>query len=196
MHSSGLPIAILCLLLFSACGETEQPKKPTPAPIADTAKFYPVSSFIREQIQYVDLRNFNLRQSLTIDSSTVETGIGKNEFIGLAQAFVTVADAWNRHKSAYQEAVFQDLGTASYTINYTATDAALPIQRIDILLSEETNILKRLFIREEYKAGDTTITRQFSWVTDQRFQISTSRVAGTFKKMETITVNWDKPSDK
>jgi len=181
--------ALLSLFLF-ACGNSTQKKINSTIPVADTAKFYPIDQFIQEQIRYVDLRNFIITNTSDKDSNKVI--ISKEAFITEASIILNEAMAWSKLKHLYKETVFQDLSTASYTINYTAIDAATPIQRVDILLSEETNILKRLFIRKNEQIKDTIITHQYSWVADNSFQISNSAVAPNYNKTTGNFVNWSK----
>ncbi|MDP1841878.1 MAG: hypothetical protein Q8K64_00565 [Sediminibacterium sp.] len=202
MHNFRLFVATLFSLFIFACGNSTQKKINSNIPVADTAKFYPIDQFIQEQIRYVDLRNFIITKTNTNKTSSNNAGanktdssklvISKEAFISEASIILNEAIAWSKQKHLYKETVFQDLSTASYTINYTALDAATPIQRVDILLSEETNILKRLFIRKNEQIKDTVITHQYSWVADQSFQISSSAVAPNYNKTTANFVNWAK----
>ncbi len=183
----------------------------TQQPIADTSKFYPIDQFIREQIQYVDLRNFIITKSNSISNQvnknslniidtsqanhTNQLVISKEAFIKEAAAFLTEAITFSKQKYLYKETVFQDLSTASYTINYTAINTATPIQRVDILLSEETNILKRLFIRKNILLKDTIITQQYSWITNTGFQINSSAEAPNYNKTTATLVNFSKEAN-
>lgn len=190
MQNFRLFVATLFSLFLFACGNSTQKKINPNIPLADTAKFYPIDQFIQEQIRYVDLRNFIITKTSNKDSSKLI--ISKDAFIAEASNILNEAIAWSKQKQLYKETVFQDLSTASYTINYTAIDAATPIQRVDILLSEETNMLKRLFIRKNEQTKDTVITHQFSWVADKSFQISSSAVAPNYNKTTANFVNWAK----
>lgn len=202
---------LLFTIFLLACGNSTQNKTATQQPIADTAKFYPIDQFIREQIQYVDLRNFIITKSNSIsnlvnknrlnitDTSqathTNQLVISKEAFTIEAAAFLTEAIAFSKQKYLYKETVFQDLSTASYTINYTAINTATPIQRVDILLSEETNILKRLFIRKNILIKDTIITQQYSWIANESFQINSSAEAPHYNKTTAILVNFSKEAN-
>lgn len=192
MQHFRLLIAIPIAFFVFACGNSTQVKTNSSLPIADTAKFYPIDQFIQEQIKYVDLRNFIITKLYTSNKDSSRTVLSKDVFIKEASIVLQEAIAWSKQKHLYKETVFQDLSTASYTINYTAIDPTTAIQRIDILLSEETNILKRLFIRKHEQVKDTIIAQQYSWVADQSFQISSSAVAPNYNKTKATFVNWIK----
>ena len=96
----------------------------------------------------------------------------------------------------YKESVFQVLSTSSYTLNYTPLQyETTEIQNIDILLAEETNLVKRVFIKRVYTSGDSSITEQYGWKADKSFQITRFIKKGEhFSRTETQYVNWnDKP---
>ncbi len=180
--------------LFSFCNEG--PRQNKAIPVADTAKYYPCADFIREQIRFVDLRNFDIRRTITVDSRKDSSGITKEAFVQLANGVLSVLENWNKQKNLYKETVFQDLSTNSYTINYTAIDPDSKLQRIDILLNDETNTIKRMFLRENWKLNDTVYTNQFSWIADEGFQIVSAKKYQDFSHSQTIAVNWNKPLEK
>jgi len=194
MRKNLVPIVLLLISFFSFCSEGSRQK--AALPLSDTAKYYPCADFIREQIRFVDLRNFNIYRTITIDTKKDSSGITKEVFLGLANGVLMVLENWNRQKHLYKETVFQDLSTNSYTINYTAIDPDAKLQRIDILLNDETNTIKRMFLRENWKLNDTTYSNQFSWLADQGFQIVSAKNSGEFSHSQTIAIDWNKPSDK
>ncbi|HJV18857.1 MAG TPA: hypothetical protein VJ552_03165 [Sediminibacterium sp.] len=194
MFKQSVSFLLLLGIFVSSCGEGSRQK--TDLPLADTAKFYPFDQFIGEQIRYVDLRNFEIWQKISADSRTDSTQINKQQFIQLANSILNVAQNWNSKKHLYKESVFQDLSTASYTINYTAIDPAIKLQRIDILLNEETNIIKRLFLRESWTLRDTLYTKQYSWLADHGFQVVTTKNYPEYSHTQSIAVDWHKSSGK
>jgi len=187
---------LLCLLMAAAChhGETSDAKK---APVlSDTAKYYPLTDFFRAQKEYVDLRNFPIYQIRETDGKKDSTGVSKESFLAISNSFSLQADRFQKNKQLYKESVFQDLSTSSYTLNYTPVQyETTDIQNIDILLAEETNLVKRVFIKRVYTSGDSSITEQYGWKADKSFQITRFiKKGGHFSRTETQYVNWnDKP---
>jgi len=190
------PVLIFFLLLLgTACTSKKPAGKNQQARLADTAKFYPLRNFFKEQIQYVDLRNFPIYQLKTTDGVKDSSAITKDQFIQLAGIFLQHDIAEPAVKVLYQESVFQDLGTASVTINYTTTQPDAAVRNIDILLDESTNLVKRVFIRCRHTSGDTTIEEQCNWKANKSFQVNrTYRIPGGYQKEELNYINWnDKP---
>lgn len=182
----------LLFILIVACkskGNQESNKK---TPLADTSKFYPIDQFVKEQMQQVDLGDYFIRKTFTKDSTESNETIDKDAFLSEAATVLSLAKQFMLHKELYKESVFQDLSTASYTINYTAIDASTPIQRVDVLLSEETNIIKRLFIRESININGEKDFRQISWLANHSFQISAPNYNNGKLINEQTVIRWDK----
>jgi hypothetical protein len=158
----------------------------------DTAKFFPITPFIKEQIAFVDLRNFSIKKFSSLQGKTDSAIITKNEFISTANLFLLVATEFEKNKYRFKENVFRDLSTNSYTLNYTPTDpSSAAIQNIDILLTEETNYPKRVFIKKLLNKGDTSITEQFNWKTNKSLQITRYSVMGTqYAETAVTTISW------
>jgi hypothetical protein len=92
-------------------------------------------------------------------------------------------------KINYKESVFRDAGTASLNINYTPINTSVPIRNIDILMNDQTSLIKRLFIRKIFRTNDTTSTEQLSWKTNEGFTKSISKEASNgFLLNKTIVV--------
>ncbi len=184
-----------CLLLTAAC--RQKPSSPNTQhaerKAADTAKYYPIAQFFKEQIEYVDLRNFVIRQLITRDGKKDSSLINKNQFLALSALFAKQADIFQHNKQLYKEAVFQDLSTNSYTLNYTPIDTHVTdITNIDVLLDDETNAVKRVFIKRMYNRGDSTITEQYSWKANKSFQLTGFTTTLNNYTASTVNdVNWN-----
>lgn len=188
--------SVLLAFVLNACNTNNQKKNKQLANVADTAKYYPITDFIDEQIRFVELRNFTIEKTVAIGATKLHTSLSKSDFAKEAHAVLTIVRSFNNNKHLYKESVFQDLGTESYTINYTALDTSLPLQRIDVLLSEQTNIIKRLFVREIKQMKDTVFTQQISWLADHSFQISSSKELAGIGHTTSTTVVWNKAAVK
>ena len=141
--------------------------------VADTAKYYPIANFISDEMKYVDLRNFTIVEKISKGIDTSSRKISKDDFLSAASIVLQQAQWFTANKNLFIESVFQDLGTESYTINYRSSKA--PIKNIDLLLNQQTNLPKRLFIRVIQQSADTTITEQFSWIANKQFVINSSK---------------------
>lgn len=157
--------------------------------IADTAQFYPIAGFISDEMKYVDLRNFTITQKISKGADSSSAEISKDEFLAAAALILQEAQWFMANKQLFTESLFQDLGTESYTINYSSTKS--PIKSINLLLNQQTNLPKRLFIRSIQQSGDTAITKQYSWVANKQFVISSSkRTENGFNESSTTQISW------
>lgn len=188
-----IPIALLTLFFLAlACRSNNIPPAPKTQDSTDTGKFYPIGEFFQSQIAYVDLRNFTITQKNDIDGKKDSFNISKERFIALARVFAEKDISSPRIKKMYKETVFHDLSTESYTLNYSPLQPGLAIQNIDVLLDDQHKQVKRIFIRSIYTRGDTTITEQCSWKTNNSFLIA--RYGQTKKGHNSnslIFVNWN-----
>lgn len=189
-------VPMLVLILTGCNNPSTAPKKELP--LADTAKFYPLRGFLQDQIRYVDLRNFPIHK-ITIKNGVKDSvPLTKEQFMAWAGLFLKRDLSEPAVKIQYQETVFQDQSTGSLTLNYTPVSNHAIVKSLDILLDEETHIVKRVFIRTAYQSGDSSITEQYSWKANKSFQVS--RAVSTKKgstAIESNFINWnDTPEQK
>lgn len=185
------------LLLLMACGSEKQKKAASEknSALSDTAKFYPLADYFKDQIRDVDLGNFPLYRIQTINGKKDSAGISKETFARLAGLFLQRSLSEPGIKIRYQETVFEDLSTSSITLHYAPISDTETIKQIDVLLDNQTRIVKRIFIRSTYSKGDTLINEQCNWKSDKSFQINRSISYGKgIRKNELNFINWnDRP---
>lgn len=186
-----LPGALLFFFFTGGCRSGNQPPK-TKTTANDTARFYPLATFFKKEIEYVDLRNFPLYKITVKDGKKDSSVLNKEQFIALAQLFVDRSISAPAVKVMYKESVFHDLSTQSYTLNYSPVIRTAEVQNIDILLDDETNIVKRVFIKTAYSRGDTAIDEQCNWKANKSFQVNRfMQTKNGFKSTELNYINWD-----
>jgi hypothetical protein len=159
---------------------------------SDSTKFYALTSFFKEQIVDVDLRAYPIYLIKELNGKRDSIGIDKELFKTYAAHFLTKDISTPEKHDKYTETVFHDLSTNSYTLNYRARSVDEDIQNIDILLDENTNIVKRVFIRTETMKKDTSIIEQCNWKANKSFQINrVSKTPSGFVSNEFKYVNWN-----
>ena len=156
----------------------------------DSSKFYPLAEFIQEQIAYVDLREFEIYQKHSDTNKTDSSIISKDQFKQLANTFISLDISKLNQPELYTETIFQDLSTASYTMNYKANQPSSLVKSMDILLDEQTKLAKRVFIVSERQSADSSIMERHSWTTNKQFQITRTVETAKGRSNETITVYW------
>ena len=182
---------IFGITLSLSCN-TNTPSVKTKLPIADTTSFFPVGNFFKSQVQYVELRNFYLYKITVKDGKKDSSRLSKEEFKLWAHTFLDRDNSASTKKSMYKESVFHDLSTHSYTINYASVNKNIDVQNVAVLLDEETNNVKRVFIRTILTRGDTAIIEQSSWKAFKSFQVNRAlKTNDGYSSTEYTYINWN-----
>ena len=184
------PLIIACVvcMMAAACSNSKEDTKNLVA-TTDTTSFYPLASYIKDQIKYFD--STGVKFSVVTTEGAIKDSITSQlaSIMPMIQSFMEADISDSVQKINYKESVFRDAGTASLNINYTPINTSVPIRNIDILMDDQTSIIKRLFIRKQFRSKDTTSTEQLSWKTNEGFTTSISKEASNdFLRNKTITV--------
>ena len=180
-------VYILWVMMAAACSDAKE--KTTTIVSADTTSYYSIASYINSQLKYFDsvgaTYNVVTLEGTQKDSITAQLAAIRP----MIQSFLDADISDSIQKKNYQESVFRDAGTASLNINYTPMDTSTTIKNIDILMDEQTSLVKRIFIRKQQLTSDTTNTEQLSWKTNEGFTISVSKKSNNgFLLNKTTTV--------
>ena len=180
-------VYILWVMMAAACSDTKE--KTTTIVSADTTSYYSIASYINSQLKYFDsvgaTYNVVTIEGTQKDSITLQVAAIRP----MIQSFLDADISDSIQKKNYQESVFRDAGTASLNINYTPMDTSTTIKNIDILMDEQTSLVKRIFIRKQQLTRDTANTEQLSWKTNEGFTISVSKKSNSgFLLNKTTTV--------
>jgi hypothetical protein len=175
-------------MMVAACSNSKEESKNTVA-TTDTTSFYPVASYIKDQVKYFDSLGVRFSVATTEDVKKDSVTVQIAGIMPMIQAFVDADISDSLQKRNYKESVFLDAETASLNINYTPINSDVPVRNIDILMDEQTSVIKRLFVRKQYLNKDTTCTEQLSWKTNEGFTKSISKVTNNgFSINKTISV--------
>jgi hypothetical protein len=175
-------------MMAAACSNSKEESENLVA-TTDTISFYPLASYIKDQVKYFD--STRVRFSVVTTEGTIKDSISNQlaAIMPMIQSFMEADISDSIQKINYKESVFRDAGTASLNINYTPINTSAPIRNIDILMDDQTSLIKRLFIRKQFQTNDTTITEQLSWKTNEGFTTSISKEASNgFLRNKTIAV--------
>jgi hypothetical protein len=162
------------------------------APPKDTTIFYPVNSFLKQQIGNVDATPYYIYIIRIIDQKRDSATVSKKQFDSLAAPFIACNISDSSLKKFYTESLFDDQTTRSYTFSYRTTDSNMTVQSIDVLLNRENQQVKRVFMNTFQNFGDSSITLKMGWKTDRNFYIN--RIVQYKNGKEQITQNrvvWD-----
>ncbi len=183
-----LILACIVCMMVAACSNSKEDSKNL-VTTADTTSFYPVASYIKDQVKYFDSLGVRFSVATTEDVKKDSVTVQIAGIMPMIQAFVDADISDSLQKRNYKESVFLDAETASLNINYTPINSDVPVRNIDILMDEQTSVIKRLFVRKQYLNKDTTCTEQLSWKTNEGFTKSISKVTNNgFSINKTISV--------
>lgn len=189
------PIVLPSLLILSllAFGCKTKSTKQEATSTTDTTSFFSVGNFFKNEVKDVELTPYLMYQITTkANGAKDSSAIDRTVFATLSNQFIACDISDSIQKQNYKEVVFKDNSTKSITINYSTTSKDLPIQSIDVLLDEETNNVRRIFIRQALDNKDSSTTVLYSWKANKNFTITKSVVKkdGT-KYTEQQYVNWN-----
>ena len=187
-------VLIFLTVVTMAC-QSNKIKTGSAIPKTDTSKFYPTGDFFKEQVKYVDLRNFTIYKITVKNGKRDSSVLTKDQFIEWTKKFLDWDISSPKFAGMYRESVFHDLSTASLTFNYTPIDREASIQNVEVLLDEDTHFVKRVYIKSVYNKGDTSVTEQCSWKANKSFhhnRLLTTKSG--YVSSELNYINWnDKP---
>jgi len=185
----------LSLIILLSCGENATSETRLQAS-PDSTQFFVTSSFFEEQVNQVILLKKPIHVYHTINNRQDSAVLDSIQFVQLVQEFRTKDISNASDKKNFRETVFQDAGTNSYTLSYTAVNRDVPVQGVDILLDEATNQVKRIFIRSFTRRGDTSIQEQHNWHAFKGFQINRSlSTPNGYQQQQLTEVKWGNPLD-
>ncbi|MBN8719099.1 hypothetical protein SAMN05444410_107152 [Hydrobacter penzbergensis] len=183
-------LVFLIAVLSVACGHHAAPASPQTAS-ADTTGFFALPVFFKDQLAYAQSLHTPIYRVTIKDGKKDSASLNQEAFKQLAGIFLSKDISAPNIKVLYRESVFRDLGTKSYTLSYTTAHDNAIIREINILLDEESNNVKRVFIRSQYNKGDTSITEQCNWKAYKSFQVNRYLHAGHYSSTELNYVNWN-----
>jgi hypothetical protein len=188
-------VPILALLAI-ACNQTP---KPAAAPVSEKKTtdepYFPVNDFFMNQVAYIDSMKLPVVETIESGKQKSMRSLNTKELIIEAADFLSIDLNDPQLKPQYKENSFADqtLGTATFT--YSAKSDSLPLRRLDVIVSPDpvaNDKVKSCYAEKFQKSGDTTVVKKLFWQANKRFQIITSKQAGSDTAHTTITtVNWN-----
>ncbi len=190
-----LTISILSIITISCKNnkENKATKATTPTNTVDTSHFFDTKSFFQTEIKDVTTTPYFMYIITTRDEKKKDSShLTTTEFVRLAQEFLAQDITQKELKPSYKEDVFRDLSTKSITFSYSTKNKDLDVQNIDVLLDEESNKVKFIFIRSQKISKDSTIITQLNWKRAKNFLINRAVLKSDGTKYSTQQfVSWD-----
>jgi len=159
----------------------------------DTVKFFQVTQYLQGQVKEVNATPYFIYKIEINNNKQDSTPINTAIFNQLSQQFLKPDINDPELKPQYRESIFEDQTTKSFTISYATTNKALELQNIEILLDEDGQTVKRLFLRKFYNYSDSSAIEQLSWKPGESFQVNRSvQKPGNSESTRQLLVVWNK----
>jgi len=159
----------------------------------DTTHFFPVKQFIQQQVDEVNRTPYYIYK--ISEESGVKDSVSLNNatFNKLAEEFLKDDISDPAVKKYYNENLFFDETTKSFTFSYTATNDNLPLQSVTVLVMEDGKTVKRILLRKYINRGDSSTLLQMGWKPDESFQVIEliNKDGDDSEKTRTNTVVWN-----
>ncbi|MDB5192938.1 MAG: hypothetical protein JWQ96_2501 [Segetibacter sp.] len=164
---------LLILLIGVACKNKEsKPIQAQAAAPVDTSRYFQVVDFVKSQINEVQKTPYYIYKLTVTNGKKDSVSINNQDLTVLAQPFLKADINASSIKPFYKEMIFHDQTTNSFTLNYTTANKDLEVHNIDVLLEDDGETVKRIFIRKFINYGDSSAIEQLSWKPNSSFQIS------------------------
>jgi hypothetical protein len=167
------PVVCLFLLslLISRCKHND---KSGGVNEADSTRFFQVTRFIKNDIDEVNKTPYFIFKVEVQNGKTDSTAINTATFNRLSAPFLKPDLNEEDLKPKYKESIFEDQTTKSFTISYSSLDKQLEIQNVEVLLKDDGETVKRIFVRKFFNYPDSSAIEQLSWKPGESFQINRS----------------------
>lgn len=163
-------IALTGGLILGAC-KRKKSEVDLPVSVEDTTHYFQTSEVINKDIRELDSVPYYIYKLTTTNGKTDSGAVKTAAFKEMAQQFLQPDITSDQMKNKYKESIFEDRTLGGITFNYTALNKELEVQSVDILLKDDGETVKNIFIKKYYNYGDSSAIEQLSWKPEQRFQI-------------------------
>lgn len=163
---------IVFALFFYSCRQNNNHTNTSRAEKNDTTKFFQVSEFLKKDIAEVNQTPYFIYKITVVNGKRDSVAVNNDVFNRISAQFRTPDINDSKLKKHYTEAIFHDQTTKSFTMSYTTPDKDLEIQNIEVLLREDGETVKRIFMRKFLSYPDSSAIEQLSWKPGQSFQIN------------------------
>jgi hypothetical protein len=163
---------LLISLFYYSCRQNENHTDTSRAAKNDTTKFFQVTQYIQQQIAEVNKTPYYIYRITVTDGKKDSSAVNTAVFNQISASFLRPDINDKTLKKHYTESIFHDQTTKSFTISYTTPNKQLEIQNIEVLLLEDGETVKRIFIRKFFNYTDSSAIEQLSWRSGESFQIN------------------------
>lgn len=169
-------LIVLLLGVVGCNSSAENPSLQTkePALTADSAFFYPANALLKRAIQSVTSQPYFI-YCITVDGGRRDSAqLTNSEFESLANKFTEFKIDSIPVKRYYRPASFSDATLGNLTLSYTSIHPSYPIKSMDVLMDENGEKVKHIFVNRSIQNKDSAVIEKLGWNFEQHnFYINT-----------------------
>jgi len=152
----------VCFLISCGSGGNKEKEK---------KDFYPISGYIRSQLVNLDsmlpgILHYRTANGIT-DSLVIEKAAFRNT---VAAAFIGSDISSPEKMKDYEETPFLDAGTGTMTLVYTAVSDKVPVRKIDVLLSFDSEV-QTIYIERDLPVAGSAVIQKMLWTHNKSCQV-------------------------
>jgi hypothetical protein len=182
-------ILYACTSLIS-CGDNKQPGN---KPAIDSTVYFPINSYIQQQIKDVDTTPYYVYRVQVINKKKDSTTISRAVFDSLTKQFMLPELEETALKKNFTEPVYADESTGSITLTYTPKDSNSTIKNAMVLLDTASQNVKWIFVNMLQNKGDSTIIQKIGWKGNESCYLNRSVSYADGKENKTqLNIVWNK----
>jgi hypothetical protein len=158
-------LALILLASTFSCGQSNEKKK-------EDVVFFQVKQFIEKELEDLKKTPYFIYKIELRDTVRDSTIIPVDSVIYYSQPFVHPDINDEELKDEYEESVFHDQTTGSFSLSYSTPNKDLDVQNVNVLLHEDGETVKRIFIRKYLEDNDQSVIEQLDWKPNESFEIN------------------------
>jgi hypothetical protein len=189
---------IIAGLLLTACNHNT-PSSTTATTSKDSVPaqdFFPVAEYIGGQLTLIlDTFRFPLTKTITRNGKSNLTSATDGELRQWAEGFRKPDINDSSLRTFYKETSIADQSNGSVTLDYTATNSNLPVQKIDVYIQADpvqNDKVTGIYIEKAFRLGDTSCSQKLYWKTGKNMQVFTEKkIKDKLLPLEQVKISWD-----
>lgn len=171
-QKTGFSFFIPLLFLLSSCGNKQFGDKSNR--VDESSVYYPINSYIRQQIKDVDSTPYFLYRLTTVENKKDSAIISRATFDEEMKPFLLPQLEDDSFRKDFIESAFDDESTGSITLTYTPKNKDNPVQNASVLLDKDNQQVKWIFVNALVSRGGSTVIQRIGWKGNKSCYLNTS----------------------
>ena len=169
----------IIILFFTSCTSSDSKKIPSLENNISAHKrdsFFPVTSFLKGQINQFDSLPSTPLHTITVNGKTDSVWIKREQLAILLESFLSPTINETNLVAYFKETSFNDLTLNTLTLTYDAIQTlpdSLHLTHWDVYINPETGKIRKIYMVKQLKINDDFVTEQLTWQTNKSATITT-----------------------